>query len=171
MLSRRLILAVLLLLVAGLTVAPALSQDDLMGDFTISHYFGGFGGEYIDGIVDDFIAANPGLMHAESPVDHEQFKESILVQLAGNNPPDTFSYWAGGLIQAIVDGERLQPIGDIWEANDLGAQFPQGIIDSALTYNGEIYAVPLTLHWVGMFYNPATFEAVGAMPGRRPGTS
>lgn len=164
MMNRRLILAVLFVLVAALAVTPALAQDDLMGDFTLSHYFSGFGGEYIEEIVDDFIAANPGLMHAESPVDHEQFKESILVQLAGNTPPDAFSYWAGGLIQAIVDGERLQPIGDIWEANDLGEQFPQGIIDSALTYNGEIYAVPLTLHWVGMFYNPATFEQVGAMP-------
>ena len=164
MMYRRLILTLLVLLVAALTVTPAFTQDDLMGDFTVSHYFGGFGGEYIEEIIDDFVAQNEGLNREASPVDHEQFKESILVQLAGNNPPDTFSYWAGGLIQAIVDGERLQPIGDTWDANDLGSQFPQGIIDSALTYNGEIYAVPLTLHWVGMFYNPATFEAVGAMP-------
>ncbi len=163
MLNKRLITALLLVFVTALLVTPALAQDDLMGDFTVSHYFGGFGGEYIDEIVDGFIAANPGLMHAASPVDHEQFKTSILVQLAGNNPPDTFSYWAGALIQSIVDGERLQPINDIWEGNDLGSQFPQAIIDNALTYNGDIYAVPLTLHWVGMFYNTALFEEVGAM--------
>ena len=102
MLSRRLILAVLVILAAGFAVAPALA-DDLMGDFTVSHYFGGFGGEFIDGIVDAFIAENPGLMHAASPVDHEQFKTSILVQLAGGNPPDTFSYWAGARIQFVVD--------------------------------------------------------------------
>ena len=125
MLSRRLILAILVVLLAGLTVAPALA-DDLMGDFTVSHYFGGFGGEFIDGIVDAFIAENPGLMHAASPVDHEQFKTSILVQLAGGNPPDTFSYWAGARIQFVVDGGRLQPIDDIWEANDMDSQFPGG---------------------------------------------
>ena len=163
MLSRRLILAILVILVVGLSITPALTQDDLMGDFTVSHYFGGFGGEFIDGIVDAFIAENPGLTHAASPVDHEQFKTSILVQLAGNNPPDTFSYWAGALVQAIVDKERLQPIDDIWETNDLGSQFPQAVIDNALTYNGSVYAVPLTLHWVGMFYNTALFEQVGAM--------
>ena len=162
MLKKRIILAALLLLLAGLTVAPALA-DDLMGDFTVSHYFGGFGGEFIDGIVADFIAANPGLAHAASPVDHEQFKTSILVQLAGGNPPDTFSYWAGARIQFVVDGGRLQNIDDIWEANDMDSQFPQAVIDNAATYDMHRYAVPLTLHWVGMFYNTALFEEHGVM--------
>ena len=163
MLKRRLAVAILVLLVAGLSVTPALTQDDLMGDFTVSHYFGGFGGEFIDGIVDSFIAENPGLMHAASPVDHEQFKTSILVQLAGGNPPDTFSYWAGARIQFVVDGGRLQPIDDIWEANDMDSQFPSAVIDNAATYDMHRYAVPLTLHWVGFFYNTALFEEVGAM--------
>ena len=162
MMNRRLILAVLLVLAAALAVTPALAQDDLMGDFTLSHYFGGFGGEFIEQIVDDFIAENPGLMHAESPVDHEQFKTSILVQLAGGNPPDTFSYWAGARIQFIVDDGFLMPIDDIWEANDMDSQFPQAVIDTAATYDMHKYAVPLTLHWVGMFYNTALFEQVGA---------
>ncbi len=162
MMNRRLILAVLFVLVAALAVTPALAQDDLMGDFTLSHYFGGFGGEYIEQIVDDFIAANPGLMHAESPVDHEQFKTSILVQLAGGSPPDTFSYWAGARIQFIVDDGFLMPIDDIWEANDMDSQFPQAVIDTAATYDMHKYAVPLTLHWVGMFYNTALFDQVGA---------
>ena len=163
MLSKRIIVAIMLLLLAGLMVAPALAEDDLMGDFTLSHYFGGFGGEFIEQIVDDFIAANPGLMHAESPVDHEQFKTSILVQLAGGNPPDTFSYWAGARIQFIVDDGFLMPIDDIWEANDMDSQFPQAVIDTAVTYDMHKYALPLTLHWVGVFYNTALFEQVGAM--------
>jgi len=162
MLKKRLVIAILVVLAAGLSVAPALAQDDLMGDFTLSHYFGGFGGEFIEQIVDDFIAANPGLMHAESPVDHEQFKTSILVQLAGGNPPDTFSYWAGARIQFIVDDGFLMPIDDIWEANDMDSQFPSAVIDTAATYDMHKYAVPLTLHWVGMFYNTALFEQVGA---------
>ena len=161
--NRRLILAVLFVLVAALVATPTLAQDDLMGDFTVSHYFGGFGGEFIDGIVDDFIAANPGLMHAASPVDHEQFKTSILVQLAGGNPPDAFSYWAGARIQFIVDDGFLMPIDDIWEANDMDSQFPQAVIDTAATYDMHKYAVPLTLHWVGMFYNTALFEEHGVM--------
>ena len=163
MLKKRTLTVLALLLLTALLITPALADDDLMGDFTLSHYFGGFGGEFIEQIVDDFIAENPGLMHAESPVDHEQFKTSILVQLAGGNPPDTFSYWAGARIQFIVDDGFLMPIDDIWEANDMGSQFPQAVIDTAATYDMHKYALPLTLHWVGMFYNSALFEQVGAM--------
>ena len=163
MLNKRLLIGILLILVALLSVTTAFAQDDdLMGDFIVSHYFGGFGGEFIEDIIDSFIAENPGLNREASPVDHEQFKTSILVQLAGGNPPDAFSYWAGAQIQSIVDGGRLQPIDEVWEANDLGSQFPPGIVDGALTYNGSVYAIPLTLHWVGMFYNTALFEQVGA---------
>ncbi len=163
MLNKRLMISSLLILMALLSATVAFSQDgDLMGDFTVSHYFGGFGGEYIEAIVDDFVAANPGLNREASPVDHEQFKTSILVQLAGGNPPDTFSYWAGARIQFIVDGGRLQAIDDTWAMNDMDSQFPQSVIDTAVTYSGAKYAVPLTLHWVGMFYNTALFEQVGA---------
>ena len=163
MLNKRFIIGLLLVLVALLSGAAAFSQDgNLSGDFIASHYFGGFGGEYIEEIVDDFIAANPELNREASPVDHEQFKTSILVQLAGGSPPDTFSYWAGARIQFIVDGERLQPIDDTWDMNGMDAMFPQSVIDTAVTYSGAKYAVPLTLHWVGMFYNTALFEQVGA---------
>lgn len=163
MLNKRLIMALLLILVALLAVTTAFSQDaELAGDFTVSHYFGGFGGEFIEDIIDSFIAENPGLNREASPVDHEQFKTSILVQLAGGNPPDAFSYWAGARIQFIVDGGRLQSIDDAWAANGMDAMFPQAVIDTAVTYDGAKYAVPLTLHWVGMFYNTALFEQVGA---------
>ncbi|UCH24860.1 MAG: extracellular solute-binding protein [Trueperaceae bacterium] len=163
MIKRRLAISIIPILVTLFAVTPTFAQGEaLAGDFTVSHYFGGFGGEFIEEIVDGFVAENPGLNREESPVDHEQFKTSILVQLAGGNPPDTFSYWAGARIQFIVDGDRLQPIDDVWTENDLGSMFPQAVIDTGLTYNGQIYAVPLTLHWVGMFYNTALFEQVGA---------
>ena len=59
MLNKRLLTALLFIFVSAFLVAPAIAQDDLMGDFTVSHYFGGFGGEYIEEIVDEFVAANP----------------------------------------------------------------------------------------------------------------
>ena len=162
MLNKHPTIRLMLILAALFSVTTAFSQDDLSGDFIVSHYFGGFGGEYIEDIIDSFVAENPELNREASPVDHEQFKTSILVQLAGGNPPDAFSYWAGAQIQFIVDGGRLQPIDDIWGMNDLGSQFPQAVIDTALTYSDSIYAIPLTMHWVGMFYNTELFEQVGA---------
>ena len=106
MLNKRLITALLFIFVAALLVTPALAQDDLMGDFTVSHYFGGFGGEFIDEIVDGFIAANhDGLNRdAASPVDHEQFKDfdpgpagwqqpARYLQLLGRRPHPIHRRW------------------------------------------------------------------------------
>ena len=39
MLNKRLLTALLFILVTAYMVAPAMAQDDLMGDFTVSHYF------------------------------------------------------------------------------------------------------------------------------------
>ncbi|MBV7335132.1 extracellular solute-binding protein [Chloroflexi bacterium TSY] len=142
--------------------AAAQESDGPAGDFVVEHYFGGFGGEYIEQIVDDFIAMYPNVNRVESPVDHEEMKTQILAQLAGGNPPDVFSYWAGARVQFVVDGDRLQPIDDIWEANNMDEMFPPAVVENAATYDGEKYLVPLTLHWVGFFYNKALFEQVGA---------
>ncbi len=163
MLNKR--FTVMLFVLAILLIAmPTFAQDELEGVFTPSHYWtgGGFGEEFIEALIEDFAAMHPNLERASSGVDHEAFKTSILVQLAGDNPPDVFSYWAGARIQFIVDGDRLQPIEDIWTENNMDEQFPPAVIDTAVTYDGERYALPLTLHWVGFFYNTALFEQVGA---------
>lgn len=152
--------------VVEVTAEAAMEEaSDISGDFLIEHYFGGFGGEYIEEIVADFVAQNPGINRTESPVDHEEMKTQILAQLAGGNPPDVFSYWAGARVQFVVDGDRLQPIDDIWDANNMDEMFPPAVVANAATYNdGKKYLVPLTLHWVGFFYNKALFEEVGVEP-------
>jgi multiple sugar transport system substrate-binding protein/raffinose/stachyose/melibiose transport system substrate-binding protein len=164
MLNKRFTIGLLIVFVTLLIAIPASTQGDLSGEFTVSHYWtgSGFGEDFIEGVIDDFMTQYPDLERLESRVDHEDFKTSILVQLAGDNPPDTFSYWAGARIQFIVDGERLQPINDIWEENNMDEQFPPAVIANAATYDGDRYALPLTLHWVGFFYNTALFEEVGA---------
>ena len=143
--------------------APAAAEEagGPAGDFVIQHYFTGFGGEYLEQIVDDFITMYPDVNRVDSPVDHEQYKTQILAQLAGGNPPDVFSYWAGARVQFVVDGDRLQPIDDVWDANNMGEMFPPAVVEGAATYDGKKYLVPLTLHWVGFFYNKALFEEVG----------
>ena len=158
------IVSLFLIVVMLVTIVPTFAAEpELEGDFTVAHYWSaGFGMDFIEKVIDDFVALHPDLERAASPVDHEQFKTSILVQLAGGNPPDAFSYWAGARVQFIVDGDRLQPIADIWEENNMEEQFPPAVIANASTYDGEKYFVPLTLHWVGFFYNPGLFEQVGA---------
>ena len=157
-------ISVLLVLALALAAVPATAQEEeLSGELSVVHYWsGGFGLDFIEAVINDFVAMHPNLVRVASPVEHEFFKTSILVQLAGENPPDAFSYWAGARVQFIVDNDRLEPIEDIWEAHGMDEMFAPAVIDSAATYSGEKYFVPLTQHWVGFFYNKALFEQVGA---------
>ena len=81
------IVSLMLMLVILVGVNPAFAQTpttDLKGDFTVAHYWsGGFGLDFIEKVINDFVAMHPDLKRAETPVDHEQFKTRILVQLAG----------------------------------------------------------------------------------------
>jgi multiple sugar transport system substrate-binding protein/raffinose/stachyose/melibiose transport system substrate-binding protein len=94
-------------------------------------------------------------------VGHEDYKTGILIQLAGGNPPDVHSNWAGARTAFQVESGALAPIEEMWAANDLDSQFPQGLIDSAATYDGVKYLMPLGYHYAGFFYNPKTFESAG----------
>ena len=161
MYNKRFAFGLFFILTMVLAVIPGLAQEELEGDFVIDHYFTGFGDEFLNTLLDDFAAMNPGVNLLAAPAAHEDYKTQILAQLAGGNPPDTFSYWAGARVQFVVDGDRLQPIDDIWEANNMDEMFAPAVIENAATYDGEVYFVPFTLHWVGFFYNKHLFEEVG----------
>ncbi len=89
--------------------------------------------------------------------EHESFKIGIKVMLAGGNPPDLFSYWAGARIQSLVDQNYLSPIDDLWEKAKMDDRFPTSVAN-ACTYDNKKYAIPVTLHYAGIFYNKKIFK-------------
>ena len=107
-----------------------------------------------------FNKENPQYNLVATPVDHEAFKTSIRVMLAGGNPPNLFSYWAGARVQFIVDAGQLAPIDDVYETNKLNDLFPPAV-KQGCTYNGHKYFLPLTQHFVAFFYNKAIFKKAG----------
>ncbi len=130
---------------------------------TFMHYFSGTLAGGIDDLVNTFNAENPQYNLTDTPLDHEAFKTSIRVMLAGGNPPDLFSYWAGARVQFIVDADRLEPIDDVFEENGLNDLFSEAVNQGA-TYSGHKYSLPLTQHYVPFFYNKAVFEKAGVTP-------
>ncbi|MBK8049176.1 MAG: extracellular solute-binding protein [Anaerolineales bacterium] len=129
---------------------------------SVIHYFSDtLGKEAMTKILDGFAAANPGITPVDNSAGHEDFKTQILVTLAGNNPPDLFSYWAGARTQFVVDGGRLAPIDQMWADNKLDEIIPAGIASGASTYSGAKYLIPLGYHYAGMFYNPKVMAEAG----------
>lgn len=171
------LLLALMLVMAGCTAIPTAPADSSdAGDsaaagepvkLSVIHYFSDtLGKEAMAQILAGYGAANPGAEAVDNSAGHEDFKTQILVTLAGDNPPDVFSYWAGARTQFVVDGGRLAPIDEMWAANELDSVIPAGIAEGASTYGGSKYLIPIGYHYVGMFYNPAVMEAAGvtAMP-------
>ncbi len=128
---------------------------------SIVHYYSDALGQATMGeILDGFNAAHPDYKVVDNSAGHEDFKTQILVTIAGDNPPDIFSYWAGARTQFIVDADRLMPLDDWWASAGLDDFIPAGV-KSAGIYNGEIYNVPMNVHIVGFFYNPKVMAAAG----------
>ena len=131
------------------------------GEIEVEHYFSGDLGEKA---ISDILAAceaETGLAASAPKIDHEAFKDAILVQLAGGNPPDLFSYWAGARTQSVLDGGFIAPIDDLWTSSGMDTTVPTAIADSAATYDGQKYLTPFVYHYVGLFYNPALMEQAG----------
>ncbi len=94
-------------------------------------------------------------------VGHEDYKTGILVQLAGGNPPDVHTNWAGARTAFQAENGLLAPIDEMWAENGLDDQFSAGMIESAVTYDGVKYLLPFGFHIAPMWYNPAVFADNG----------
>jgi multiple sugar transport system substrate-binding protein/raffinose/stachyose/melibiose transport system substrate-binding protein len=158
---RGFVLAASLALLLSVLPAATIAQDEAGGDVTVMTYFSKELGETaLKELLAQF-EADSGTTVNFVDVGHEDFKTGILVQLAGGNPPDVHSNWAGARTAFQAQNGMLAPIDEMWAANDLDSQFPQGLIDSAATYDGVKYLMPLGYHYAGMFYNPKVFEEAG----------
>lgn len=129
------------------------------------HYWTGDMSGGINEMVNTFNKKNPGYEVKAAGFEHETFKPSIKVMLEVGNPPDFFSFWAGAKTQDLVNSGYLLPIDDVWKKADLASRFSPAIT-GACTYNGKIYAIPVTQHFVAFFYNKAIFKMFNLMPPR-----
>jgi ABC-type glycerol-3-phosphate transport system substrate-binding protein len=164
-LSRVALALALALLIALPLMAGGARETQTAGPtkVTFFHYFSGTLSGGVDDMAKQFNAEQSKYILVPTAVDHEAFKTSIRVMLAGSNPPDLFSYWAGALVQFVVDADRLVPIDDVFEANKLNDLFPPAV-QQGCTYSGKKYFLPLTQHYVPFFYNKAVFAKAGVTP-------
>ncbi len=123
---------------------------------TFLHYFS----ESLDGGINEMISEfndqSKDVKVKAISIDHESYKVNVLNEISSDNSADLYSYWAGSKTEAIVS--YLEPITDIFDGNDLNNVFSSQIIESACSYNGEIYLMPITQHYVSFFYNKTLFD-------------
>jgi len=150
-----------LAIVVGIAGGAVPSAHAASGNVALEHYFSGDLGQKAFDQIFPICEAQAGVKVDAPTIAHEAFKDSILVQLAGNNPPDMFSYWAGAKTQSLIDAGQIGSIDDMWTQAGLNSVIPASIANSAATYGGKKYLIPFDYHYVGMFYNPAALKKAG----------
>jgi multiple sugar transport system substrate-binding protein/raffinose/stachyose/melibiose transport system substrate-binding protein len=148
----------------GLALALVSCQAPPVRTVSLVHYFTGSLKSGVSELAQAINREGQGLELVPTPLEHEEFKTLIRVQLDGPNPPDLFSYWAGDKTQALVAGNLVSPLDDFWTKDIPPGTFPASVT-GAVSYDGKPFMLPLTRHYVGFFYNPALFQKAGvALP-------
>lgn len=159
---RTLAIATSAALLVGSVATGAIAQSPVAGgEITIMTYFSAAEGEAPLAKILEQFTTETGIKVNIAKVGHEDFKVGILVQLAGNNPPDAHTNWAGARTAFQVQAGSLAPIDDMWAANNLDAAFPAGMVASASTYDGKKYLVPFGYHFAGVFFSPKVLTTAG----------
>lgn len=136
------------------------SSKDSSQPLIFLHYWSDELGTGIDTMMQAFSSTNKGYLIKTTGFDHESYKVSIKVMLAGGNPPDLFSYWAGARTTALIEKEYLEPLSDVWSAESIDSKVSK-MVANACKYNNIPYVIPVTQHYVAFFYNKKLFSKMG----------
>ena len=110
-----------------------------------------------------FEAKNPNVTITNVPVQNELLQDTkIPLALEGNNPPNIYQQWGGGVLgQQVTSGKVANITADVssWIGGVSGANGWQA--------NGQQYGVPVDLHVVGFWYRKDIFSR-SASPCHHP---
>jgi raffinose/stachyose/melibiose transport system substrate-binding protein len=91
----------------------------------------------------------------------DEYLNKISTAMAAGNTPDVFKTWLSGRLQPFVEAGRVQPLDDlINKSPDLQKVLNKPYLDTA-TFNGKVYAIPVSLTDEVIFYNKAIFKQCG----------
>jgi raffinose/stachyose/melibiose transport system substrate-binding protein len=94
------------------------------------------------------------------PTVNDSFKTALQVEMTSDHPPDVFQTWGGGILKAYVDAKQVADLTNFVKAADLESRLSPRALAFA-TIDGKVYAVPMDLSCVVMWYNTKVFEAHG----------
>ena len=112
-----------------------------------------------DTVMPDIVEENKGDFNVEyTSVPEEEFERTVRLAIAGGVAPDIVSIDQPDLA-SYASGGAISPLDDFWPAEVL-ADYPQSQID-AISFEGNMYAVPYRDTSVLLFYNKAHFAEAG----------
>lgn len=136
----------------------ALAQDEAVEfDLYDLHHLDP-GKSFIEGVVADYMEANPNVQINLTILENEALKDKIAVEMQSGNPPDLFQSWGGGTLAQQVEAGLVRPIDD--EITDIIDNIiPAGL--SMTQVDGAQYGLPYNLGAVGIWHNTDLLAQAG----------
>lgn len=117
-------------------------------------------GGYLQKAVDAFNADNVfNVKIMLSVYSMDDYKKQLSLAAAADDMPDLFFTWEAGFLEPYVRNGNVLSLSDYLSDKDgWGNQFEDGVF-APLTFDGEIYGVPLQQSMAVVFYNRNVFQA------------
>jgi len=123
--------------------------------------------EFIDQVVQDFNEANPDIRVEHLGTNFWDYWTRLTTATAAGIGPDVALNDLGN-VPTRVDTGIIAPLGPLLGDEGLDAYWPA--TQEAVTWEGEVYALPLETDVRVLYYNKALFEAAGLDPNDPPET-
>jgi len=152
---------------ASTVVAKGMEQG--AGKELIVYHWWTAGGEReaMNKIFEWFNKKNPDIKIVDNPIAGGggiTLKTVLLGLLAAKMPPDTFQSLSGAELKMYVDGNYIEPVDDIWQANNLDTNYPP-VIGRMTMFNGHHYGIPMNAHRANwLFYSKKLFDELQLKP-------
>ena len=116
----------------------------------------------IDGAVERFKRAHPGVEVEVSRIENDAFKIKLAVAMTAGSPPDVFYTWGGGVLADDAAAGRILKLDGLIPAAHLEALNPAAL--EFCRSGGGLYGLPADVAAVVFWYNKDIFAANGLTP-------
>ena len=150
------ILLAVLILLTGVTLGAQAQKIEI----NFWSLFTGGDGEFFDGMVKEFNASQNEIIMKTDTVKFDNYYIKLTAALAAKNAPDVVVMHQDRLSSYVPSGSIL-PLNNYVEKVGVDmSTFEQAPLSSC-TFDGKIYAIPMDVHPLIMYYNTALFEKAG----------
>lgn len=106
----------------------------------------------------EFSTANAESQVTNTPYENDAFKSALTTAVQGEDPPDLYQSWGGGVLREQVEAGQVRDLTD--ELADVIATISPGALQP-YTIDGRVYGLPWNMGMVGFWYNTELFEEAG----------
>jgi len=111
-------------------------------------------------LVQQFEDANPDYTVVVNTFAHEDFKTLLRTWLPMDKAPDVVTWFAGERMRYFASQGLVEPLDDVFGTDGFSSYFPASF-QSSSEYNDQVYFLPQSWYWWGVYYRKSIFEKLG----------